>query len=291
MTSLPLMHPVRLRRTRSIATRDASSEWEDIYRQLVLWEFPVETRGGFQVAFYRPQAVPRMAAVLAGTGHIKADPGRRTLDTGIVILEIIAGGFDSVRGQKMVRLLKALHDRPDIFQEDLTYVLCSLMVVPSRFIDKLGWRTMLDVERIATWRFWCELGSRIGLTTLPASFSDAEELFDHYEAVNLAPSREGNQLTQLIIDAFASWTPRLLGPHLPEITSALIADSRFSDALGLPRARWRTTTAMHALYRVRRVRQRLSPPGSEPGFIPGQPVGDVYPGGYQIDDIGPRATR
>ena len=286
MTLLP-MHPARLRRVLAINARNPDTNWHDIYRQFVLWDFPVETRGGFQVAFYRPQAVPRMAAVLAGTGHIKANPGRRTLDTGIVILEVIEGGFDSPRGQKMVRLLKALHDRPDILQEDLTYVLCALMVVPTRFVDRMGWRSVLEVERSATWRFWSELGTRIGVAELPASYRDAETRFDRYEAENLATSADGRELTQMIISAFAGWTPKLLSPHLPEITSFLIDDPLFSDALGLPRPRRRTTTALNALYRVRRIRQRLSPPAKDPGFVPGQAVGDVYPNGYSLDDIGP----
>lgn len=290
MTLLP-MHPARLRRVLAINARNPGTDWHDIYRQFVLWDFPVETRGGFQVAFYRPQAVPRMAAVLAGTGHIKANPGRRTLDTGIVILEVIEGGFDSPRGQKMVRLLKALHDRPDILQEDLTYVLCALMVVPTRFVDRMGWRAVLEVERVATWRFWSELGARIGVAELPASYRDAETRFDRYEAENLATSADGRELTQMIISAFAGWTPKLLGPHLPEITSSLIDDPLFSDALGLPRPRRRTTAALNALYRVRWIRQRLSPPAKDPGFVPGQAVGDVYPDGYSLDDIGPLASR
>lgn len=291
MVSLTLLHPARRRRVREIAARDAGTDWQDIYRNLVLWEFPVETRGGFQVAFYRPEAVPRMAAVLAGTGHIKADPGRRTLDTGIVILEVIEGGVDSHRGRKMVRLLRALHDRPDILQEDLTYVLCSLMVVPTRFIDRVGWRKTLQVEQQATWRFWCELGDRIGLESLPSSYLDAEDRFDRYEAENLAASVEGRQLTQMIINAFASWSPRLLRSRLPEITSALIDDRRFSDALGLPPARRATTSAIRALYKVRRVRQRLAPPNAEPGFVPGQPVSGTYPNGYNLNEVGPSATR
>ena len=281
------LHPLRRRAIDAIAKRDPTTDWEDIYRQFVLQEFPVETRGGFQTAFYRPQAVPRMAVVLAGTGHIQSDAARRTIDTGIVILELIHGGFDSDRGQKMVRLLTALHDRPDIYPEDMTYVLNSLMVVPTRFVERLGWRPVLAVERIATWRWWCELGSRIGVDDLPDSYEIAEVLFDQYEVKNLAPSPEGQQLTGLITEAFASWMPRFLRPHLAEITSSLIDDPNFSQALGLPTARRRVSAPLDGLYALRRVRQRLSPPGREPGFVPGQTVTGIYPDGYDLDTVGP----
>ena len=96
------MHPRRRQRSEELARRDPETDWQAIYHQLVLWEFTAEARSGFQVALYRPQAVPRMAAVLAGTGHIRANPGRRTIDTGIVILELIHGGFDSDRGHDAV---------------------------------------------------------------------------------------------------------------------------------------------------------------------------------------------
>ena len=75
-------------------------------------EFPREARLGFQLAFYRAFAVPKMARVLADTGHFKRDTMRRAYDTGIVIHEIIYGGLDSERGRKMIRLMNALHDRP-----------------------------------------------------------------------------------------------------------------------------------------------------------------------------------
>ena len=172
MTSFPVslvpLHPARRRRVEQVARMDPISDFEQIYRQTVLLEFPAEIQTGFQIAFYRPEAVPRMAAVLAGTGHIQADPMTRTYDTGIVIIEVISGGLDSVRGQKMIELLRRLHSRPDILQEDLTYVLNSLLVVPLRFIERTGWRDLLEVEREAAWRFWCELGRRIGVADLPA---------------------------------------------------------------------------------------------------------------------------
>lgn len=281
------MHPRRRQRSEELARRDPETDWQAIYRQLVLWEFTAEARSGFQVALYRPQAVPRMAAVLAGTGHIRANPGRRTIDTGIVILELIHGGFDSDRGRKMVRLMRALHDRPDIHQEDLTYVLNSLIVVPTRFIEKVGWRPLSASEKTASWRWWQELGSRMDIVELPASYEDAEEQFDRYEAANLASSPEGQQLTELILTAFADWVPKPLSPHLGQITSALIDDPQFSLAIGLEPARRPARTFVRLLHTTRRLQQRLSPPEKEPGFTPGQVVDKVYPTGYDINRIGP----
>ena len=141
------------------------------------------------------------------TGHFRRDTTRRSYDTGIVIHEIIAGGVDSPRGQRMVRLMNALHDRPDIHAEDMTYILNALIVVPTRFMNTYGWRHRHPAERTATWRFYDTLGDRMGIHTRPTSYDNAEEMLDHYEQDNLAPSREGSALSRLGPSRTAQPTP------------------------------------------------------------------------------------
>src|SRR4051794_27007060 len=164
------LHEERRERLRQIDALDPASDWLEIYRRLTLWELPDEARFGFQIAFYRPLAVPRMAEVLKGTGHLRRDTMRRAYDTGIVIHEIIWGGVDSKRGQQMVRLLNKIHARPGIYPEDMEYVLDGLMVVPTRFMDAYGWRHVTAKEREATWRFWDVLGERMEIASRSSSY-------------------------------------------------------------------------------------------------------------------------
>src|SRR3954463_7295996 len=56
------VHDERRQRLEEIDALDLESDWLEIYRRLTLWELPAEARFGFQLAFYRPLAVPRMAA-------------------------------------------------------------------------------------------------------------------------------------------------------------------------------------------------------------------------------------
>ena len=127
----------------------------------------------------------------------------------------------------------------------------------------------------------------MNILQLPDSYEDAERQFERYEATNLAPSHEGQQLTELILTAFADWVPGPLSPHLGQITSALIDDPQFSLAIGLEPARRPARVLVRLLHATRRLRQRLSPPAKEPGFTPGQVVDKVYPTGYDIDKVGP----
>lgn len=282
------MNQARARRVADLARLDPHEDWQAIYRQTVLWEFPVEARLGFQLAFYRTFGIPRMARVLTGTGHLQANTTRRAYDTGIVMHEIIYNGFDSPRAQKMVRMMVALHDRPDIHQDDLTYVLNALIVVPSRFIERAGWRPLTDNERTATWRFYYELGQRMGIDRLPPSYDDAVRTFDGYENTQLAASNEGASLTAATLLALQDRLPRPLRRHAAAVTSGLLDNPPFAAAVSLPKPNRLLVALMNLAFAGRKIAQRLSPPPAQPSFTPGQPAGAIYPHGYQLDEVGPK---
>ena len=286
-----MMHPSRRQRLKQILALDPATAWHQIYRQITLSEFPGETRLGFQLAFYRPLAVPRMAKVLLDTGHMQFDTTRRAYDTALVMHEIIYHDLDHPRSQKMVRLMNGLHARPDVLQADLTHVLNSLIVVPTRFIARAGWRPLTPSELTATWRFWTELGERMHINSRPTSYEEANEQFDAYESAELASSRAGAQLTAATLRALDERLPRLLKGHGATITSALLADTRFSDALGLPPPRCAASFLVNGGLHARRLIQRATRPSARPTFTPGQAAGSAYPRGYSLDELGPRTNH
>lgn len=284
-------HPARRQRLAELVSLDPQRDWQEIYRRTVLWEFPTEARLGFQLAFYRTFGIPRMAEVLTSTGHLKAQTTRRAYDTGIVMHEIIYNGFDSPRAQKMVRMMVALHDRPDVHQEDLTYVLNALIVVPNRFIERAGWRPLTAAERTASWRFYRELGRRMGIESLPESYEHAVDAFDAYEATELAASTEGAGLTAATLLALKDRLPRPFRRQAAAVTSGLLDNDRFAAAVGLPRPNRLLVRAMNLGFAARRSVQQHRRPPVEPSFTPGQRAGTVYPHGYQLDEIGPHSAR
>ena len=76
---------------------------------MVLYDFQKEIHAGFFVSYYRNFAIPSIARTLAGRGEMRERPMKRSYDTGIVIHEIIANGFDSDRGRDMTALLRRVH--------------------------------------------------------------------------------------------------------------------------------------------------------------------------------------
>lgn len=282
------LHAERARQTGALADLDPDTDWQEIYKRLVLWELAAEARLGFQLAFYRPFAVPRMAAVLEKTGHFRRDTTRRAYDTGLVMHEIIWGGADSERGRRMVRMMNALHHRPDVHQEDLTYILNALIVVPTRFMDRYGWRRVTAIERKATWRFYDELGRRMHIADRPTSYSDAEEKLRSYEARMLAASDAGTKLTAAVLTVLRDRIPAPGRPLATQITSVLVGDPAVSRALSLPVPSQLLGWLITAAAAVRRVVQRRSPPSQQPSFWPGRPAGSLYPRGYSLEQLGPK---
>ncbi len=277
----------RRRRTAELVALDPATDWHEIYRRLTLWELPSEARFGFQLAFYRPFAVPRMAAVLAGTGHFRRDTTRRAYDTALVIHEIIWGGPNSERGHQMVKLMNKLHDRPDIHAEDMTYILNSLIVVPTRFMDRYGWRRVSEAERVATWRFYDTLGERMNIAHRPASYTEAVQQLVDYEARHLAPSTAGAELTDAVLATLRDRVPTPARPFAPQITSALVGDEAVSRALSLPAPRSWAAAMLQFGAAVRKHLQRCQAPPQKPSFWPGRPAGRLYPDGYALDQLGP----
>ncbi len=277
----------RARRTAELAGLDPAVDWHEIYKRLTLWELPSEARFGFQLAFYRPFAVPRMAAVLRETGHFRRDTTRRAYDTALVIHEIIWGGPDSERGRQMVNLMNKLHDRPDIHAEDMTYILNSLIVVPTRLMDRYGWRVVSEAEREATWRFYDALGERMNIAARPGSYAAAEQQIIDYEARHLAASTAGAELTEAVLVMLRGRLPAPARPLAPQITSSLVGDAAVSRALSLPTPRPWAANVLRLGAAVRKHLQRRQPPPQKPSFWPGRPAGRLYPDGYTLDQLGP----
>jgi hypothetical protein len=281
------LHEERRQRLVDLATLDPARDWHEIYKRLTLWEFPGEARFGFQLAFYRPFAVPRMAEVLRDTGHFRRDTTRRAYDTALVMHEIIWGGVESARGARMVKLMNKLHSRPDIHAEDMAYLLNALIVVPTRFMDRYGWRAVSEQERQATREFYNTLGQHMGIADRPASYRDAEDRLTDYEARRLKRSDAGAELTAAVLATLRNRLPLAARPLAGQVTSTLVGDAAVSRALGLPQPNRAIGSVLNLGSAARRQLQQRRPPADRPSFWPGRPAGAVYPDGYTLEQLGP----
>ena len=279
------MHPSRLQSQAHLRELAQQGRWEELYQRTMLWEFPDDALLGFQLAFYRPFAVPRMAEILTATGQFSTATEKRSYDTGLIMYEIIYAGLDDPIARQMVALINRMHRRWGIEQEDFTYILNAFIVVPMRHIERVGWRLPLDVEREASWRFYQRLGQLMGIQTVPTSYRDAEVMLDEYEQRMVAPSPAGTELGAAVLRVLRQRLPLLLRPIAGRVNGAVIGDAAVANAIGLPPAGV-AGPLMTGVGRAKAVLTRRRPTPTESWFTPGQPAGRIYAHGYHRDQLG-----
>lgn len=259
------------------------------YRRAVMFDLAEEFEVGFFLSYYRNFSIPHIAQVLALTGEVHARPSKRSMDTAIVMYELIEDGFDGARGQAMVDLLNRVHKGVKGTNEDFLYVLTTLLVVPIRFCDAHGRRRTTADERQAATDFYVELARRMGIDHAFTSYESAERFLDDYEEQFSAPSHAGAELMSSTMSLFSDRLPGPLAPLAAPVLSVLFDDSRLSHSLGLSVPNHVMRTLVRLGLRARAAQLRRRPPRAQSRFNPGKAGSGVYPNGYSLDDLGPRS--
>jgi hypothetical protein len=259
--------------------------WAEVYRRLVIRELAFDFRVGFAIEYYRTFSTPSMARVLATHGEMLRNPKKRSYDTALILMEIIAGGFDSPRGQTALQLLIHAHDRVTATSDEFRYVLLSLWVIPRRWIAAHGTRRLTPIEDAAAFRFYQELGRRMRLT-MPDTAGEAITFYEWFEAGNVAWSAEAVLLFDATIGVLAARLPRPARPLIRPIMSTLVDDPRMAAALGLKPA---PAVVARLVFAVLWTRGKLAKPTRIDTFEPGRSGHTMYPNGYTLLDLGPRA--
>lgn len=261
-----------------------ASDWMQTYIRLVQHDMSAEAFTGFQLAFLRPFAVPRMADVLTASGSVNRDAERRAYTTGLMIYEVIDGRLESPRARRVISQINRAHAGFTIREDDFAYVLDSFIVVPTRYMDRMGWRQTTDIEREATWRFYCRLAELMNITSPPDSFEHAVERFDAYEARHVRPSANTYELGAQTIAVLQNRLPTVLRRLGPRLFSTQLGDPPVGKALGLPSAPAILTRVVRVASAVRGRRQARKY-AVTPFFTPGQPAGRSYAGGYTLEQL------
>ena len=253
---------------------------------MVLHDFAQEYRVGFKLAFLRPFAVPRMADVLAGTGQMIDNADRRGQRTAVLMYEIIADGLEGPRARRVVEHINRAHSSPAVRQDDLTYVLCAFIVVPTRYIHRYGSRKLTPGEQEVSVQYYRELGRLLQIDDLPETYRDAERIFDDYEDAHVAPSESGRGIGQAVIVLLRRRTPRPIRGLTPVLFATQAQDARVMKALGIPAGSRAARCAIDVAYRMAgRLRARTAWPQA-PVFTPERGTSrHTFPQGYSLDDL------
>ncbi|MBK9123918.1 MAG: DUF2236 domain-containing protein [Chloroflexi bacterium] len=274
----------RYARRDEIAALDPSTDYERIVYLVGAYEFPFATQRSLEFALFKTFAVPSISKLLAQTGEFTTRGQKRYDDTALIVSEIAEHGIDSERGHAAIRQMNRMHRRFDIANDDYLYVLGSFIFEPIRWNPVLAWRPSTEAERLANFYFWREVGTRMGIKDIPATYAEMESFYDAYEAAHFRYSPENAQIAEAAIHVFMNWFPRPLHPLIRSGIVALL-DDRMRAAFGFrtPPAWWRWTVRRGL--RLNAAITRLLPVRKRPYHFTGQ-RSRTYPNGYQIDQLG-----
>ena len=230
MRALPRSH--WLERIRGL---DPERDHLDIYRITVYHEFPWDVQRALELALYHTFAVPSVAAVLDTTGRFRTDAQARYDDTALLLDAVLEHGYDSPTGRAALSAVNRAHSRFALDQEDMRYVLAGFVVVPARWIDAYGWRPLLPQERHASYAYYREIGRRMGVRGIPASYEETVAFSDDYERRHVHFSPAGRRTAQATRELVAGWLPWLPASLVRRGATALLDPAR-RDAFGFPPA-------------------------------------------------------
>jgi hypothetical protein len=249
------------------------------------YEFPWDTTRSLELAPFRTYCSPGISALLDQTGEFQRRPQKRYDDTDLIVSELMERGYDSDRGREALRRMNRIHGRFRIANEDFLYVLSTFILEPIRWNARFGWRPMCEQERLGMFYFWREVGRRMGIRDLPATYEELEQFNLRYEREHFRFSESNRRVGAATRELFASWFPAALRPLVRSAICALL-DEPMLDAFGFPRPSKLLQRLVSGALRLRaRVLRRL-PPRRRPRLRT-EMRHRSYPGGYRIADLGP----
>lgn len=249
------------------------------------YEFPWDCTRSLEMALYRTYCVPSISKLLDETGQFRLYTQKRYDDTSLIVAELLKSGYDSERGREALRRMNRIHAHFQISNEDFLYVLSTFIYEPVRWLERFGWRKPDPHEKLAHYYFWREVGRRMNIKDIPASYEDFERYNRDYEQANFRFADTNRAVGSATRNLFMGWFPRVLSPAI-EFGIYAMLDEPLLEAFGFPRPPAFLRLAVAGGLKLRGRAFRFFPVRRKPGF-PTERRPRTYPNGYKISDLGP----
>jgi hypothetical protein len=264
---------------------DPERDFVEIYQNLSLYEFTWDITQSLSFALFRTYAVPSVGRLLYQTGEFTGRCQKRYDDTVLLLEAPFVHGFESEEGRLAIRRVNQMHRMYDISNDDLLYVLATFVVVPKRWLDSYGWRSLTDTELRASVNYFRELGRHMGIKDIPDTYDGFMHLMDDYERRHFAYDEGARRVADSTLELLTTFYPRPLRKPIDVFSRALM-DQPLLEAFRYddpgPVARKVTDLAMKARARL----LRYTPSKRKPTFAEDLPRIKSYPGGYVLGDLG-----
>jgi hypothetical protein len=248
-------------------------------------EFPFDTTRALEFALFRTFGVPSISGLLDRTGEFLRATQKRYDDTDIIVSELMEHGYDSERGKRALRRMNQMHGRFEIANDDFLYVLSTFMFEPIRWNAKYGWRPLCEVEKLAQFYFWREVGRRMGIRNIPDDYCIFEQFNREYERTQFRFTESNRRIGTATVEMFARWFPRPLRWAVRASMVALM-DPPVIAAFGFTPPSRLVSWLVPALLRTRARLLRWLPRRRRP-LLRTEGKHRSYPRGYVIEQLGP----
>ncbi len=270
---------------REILTLDPRRDHQRIVFLTGRCDFPFDLTRALELALFRTFCVPSIGGLLDRTGEFGQRTQRRYDDTDLIVSEMMEHGYDSERGARAIARMNAIHSRFKISNADFLYVLSTFVFGPLDWIDRFGWRPLVEAERLAMFYFWREVGARMHITDIPSEYEEFARFSRDYERTHFRANPGSQRVAAATMGMFAGWAPWPVSRVVPLFMRALM-DPPLLRALELPEPSPAIRALTAATLRLRgRVEHLLSP--SSRAILRTSMHHRTYPDGYEIERLGP----
>ncbi|MBM7518088.1 oxygenase MpaB family protein [Nocardioides nitrophenolicus] len=264
---------------------DPETDYVEIYQNLALYEFTWDLTQALSFALFRTYAVPSIGRLLDQTGAFTGAVQKRYDDTALLLEAPFVHGFDSEAGRTAMRRINQMHRMYDISNDDFRYVLSTFVVVPKRWLDDYGWRSLTDTELRASVNYYRALGRHMGIKDIPETYDEFMHLMDDYERAHFDFDAGGRRVADSTLRLLTTFYPRPLRKPV-ELFSRGLMDQPLLDAFAYadpgPLVRRLSVGAM----RVRARLLRHTPSNRVPTYTADLPRIKSYPDGFDLADLG-----
>jgi hypothetical protein len=277
--------PGRFDILREIERLDPERDHQRIVHLSFGYDFPWDAVRSLEIALYRTYCVPSISALLDRTGEFRERTQQRYDDTSLLVAEMCKWGYESGRGKEALERMNWAHSHFNIANDDFLYVLSTFIYEPVRWIDAFGWRRTSLNERLGYYFFWREVGTRMGIRKIPATYDAFEAWSRAYERAQFRFAETNQRIGAATRDLFAAWFPRILTPIVHYSIYALL-DPPTIAAFGFPKPLPLSRPLVRAALKLRGRIVRWLPPRRRPRFFTDE-RNRTYPRGYRISALGP----
>jgi len=200
----------RFQRRQRHDSLDAFKDRAVIMRNLITLEDPFLYRLGLELALFKTYSIPSISKVLHATQEFQCQCLKRYDDTDLILRTMIEDGIDTKRGKLALGRLNHIHGMFSISNDDYLYTLAAFVLEPEKAFEAFGWRRFTKNEQEATFHWWSEVGTCMGITDIPASLTDLEMFRDAYEVRAQKFSPTNNRVAEPTLDLLLKIVPRRL---------------------------------------------------------------------------------